>query len=244
MKWQEIGKIKGKDGTNGSDAQPIDIQGIVTEVVARIPKPKDGKDAEPIHPDTVALMVLTEVNKAIAALPKAQDGKDGLPGRDALAVEILPAIDHAKEYPRGTWAKHAGGLWLARGTGAGMSAWECIVDGIDHIGFAEAGDLRHFKLTMRTASGKSLELPFSAPAMIYRGVWREGEYERGDTVTWNGCIHHCNAEKTTAKPGASDDWQLAVKHGRDGRDGKDGIGKEGRPGRDLTPPKFLGEGAG
>ena len=40
-------------------------------------------------------------------------GKDGAPGadgRDAIQIEVLPAIDEAKSYPRGTWASFRGGL--------------------------------------------------------------------------------------------------------------------------------------
>jgi len=66
----------------------------------------------------------------------------------------------------------------------------------------------------------------------YRDVWKEDkEYELGDFVTWAGSVWHCNAEKTQAKPGTSDDWTLAVKRGRDGKDGKNGEpGPEGTPG--------------
>lgn len=56
-----------------------------------------------------------------------------------------------------------------------------------------------------------------AAVPLYRGVWKEGEaYERGDMATWGGSSWHCNAA-TTEKPGASDDWVLAVKRGRDGK---------------------------
>jgi integrin beta 3 len=55
--------------------------------------------------------------------------------------------------------------------------------------------------------------------MIYREVWREGEYERGDVVTWGGSIFIAQ-RKPTGKPGDPDSgWRLAVKHGRDGKDG-------------------------
>jgi hypothetical protein len=55
------------------------------------------------------------------------------------------------------------------------------------------------------------------PAMLYCGVWREGEHEPGDVVTWGGSAWHCN-EKTTEKPGASPHWRLMVKEGRPGKD--------------------------
>src|SRR4029434_546329 len=73
-----------------------------------------GKNGEPIHPDTVALMVRELVEKAVAGLPKAIDGRAGDPGRDAADIHPLPEIDESRSYPAGTWAKHNGGLWLAR----------------------------------------------------------------------------------------------------------------------------------
>lgn len=60
------------------------------------------------------------------------------------------------------------------------------------------------------------ELEF--PVMIYRGVWKDGEYRTGDVVTWGGSLWHCD-EKTGAKPdSANSGWRLAVKKGRDGKD--------------------------
>jgi hypothetical protein len=56
-----------------------------------------------------------------------------------------------------------------------------------------------------------------AGALVYRGVWRDGEvYPPGVFVTSRGSLWHANAE-TTASPGTSSDWSLAVKRGRDGR---------------------------
>jgi hypothetical protein len=69
---------------------------------------------------------------------------------------------------------------------------------------------------------KRTDLPVVFPLMIYRGVFEAGRcYVRGDTVTLNGSMYHCNAP-TTARPGdGSADWTLSVKHGRDGRSGRD-----------------------
>lgn len=147
-----------------------------------------------------------------------RDGKDGEPGRDATQLDPLPAIDEAKSYPRGTWASHRGGLWKALAQTDGMQGWQVMVDGVAAIGAVEAGNLRSFVLTIATASGKTLELPFHVPAMIYRGIWKEGEYERGDCVTWGGSMFHCDAEKTTDKPETSPAWKLCAKRGRDGKD--------------------------
>jgi hypothetical protein len=55
--------------------------------------------------------------------------------------------------------------------------------------------------------------------MIYREVWREGEYEPGDVVTWGGSAWHCQ-QKTLDKPGTSSSWKLMVKEGARGKDAK------------------------
>lgn len=62
----------------------------------------------------------------------------------------------------------------------------------------------------------SFEMAF--PVAIYRGVWTEAEYERGDMVTWAGSVWHAD-KATSAKPDTPDGgWKLAVKRGRDGKD--------------------------
>ena len=50
------------------------------------------------------------------------------------------------------------------------------------------------------------------------GVWKEGaSYVAGDAVSHGGSLFIAQAE-TTARPGKSDEWRLAVKRGNDGRD--------------------------
>jgi hypothetical protein len=159
-----------------------------------------------------------------------RDGKDGIPGRDAADIQPLPAIDEAKSYPRGTWAKHAGGLWLARVATEGMSGWDCIVEGIYAMKCEQISE-RKFAFEFQYSTGRLEHKEVTIPSMIQRGVWKQGEYERGDVVTWGGQIYHCDAALTTAKPltpEAGADWKLCVQRGRDGKDGKDGA--RGAPG--------------
>ena len=60
----------------------------------------------------------------------------------------------------------------------------------------------------------------TVPVPVYRGVWKAGDYERGDLVTWGGSLWHCDAP-TKAKPGDGDtNWTLAAKRGRDGKDAR------------------------
>lgn len=59
------------------------------------------------------------------------------------------------------------------------------------------------------------------PVPIYRGVWKEGEYKRGDSVTFGGS-QFIAMRDTTSKPETDDSWKLCVKRGRDGKDGAKG----------------------
>jgi integrin beta 3 len=77
--------------------------------------------------------------------------------------------------------------------------------------------------------------PKQTVADAYRGIWRAGEYRRGDMVTCGGSGWICLAN-TTAKPETSKDWVLFVKRGMNGKDGAPGSpgaqGPKGDPGRD------------
>jgi len=182
-----------------------------------------------------------------------KDGRDGERGRDSLEIDILPAIDPAKSYPRGTFAKHQGGLLRALTTTTPadengiIAGWDVVVDGIREIEVEQNEDHRSFVLKIwKTSEMVSTKTYcFQMPAMIYREIFKEGtEYARGDVVTWAGSAWHCNAESTRVKPGTGSDWKLMVKEGRAGKDGTVGAegpkGKDGRDGRDLTQMGFDG----
>ncbi|EDD5671420.1 phage gp6-like head-tail connector protein [Salmonella enterica subsp. enterica serovar Senftenberg] len=207
-----------------------DISAMVSEAVAAIPVPRDGKsvtteDVQPMIQELVSASmpelpdVKSLVNEAIAALPAAEPGKDGENGRDALSLEILPFIDERKSYPRGSYATHNGGLWRAYEKTHGMRGWECLVDGVAGIDIQQS-EQRCFTLTVSRTSGASETKSFDVPVMIYQGVFKSGqEYLPGDTVTWGGSLWHCD-DRTQDKPGeaGSKGWTLAAKRGRDGRD--------------------------
>lgn len=71
-----------------------------------------------------------------------------------------------------------------------------------------------------TVGGETKELRITTPIAIYRGVYVDGKiYERGDFVTVNGSLYHCDTD-TTARPGeGAKEWTLAVKRGKDDRKG-------------------------
>lgn len=54
--------------------------------------------------------------------------------------------------------------------------------------------------------------------LVYRGEFRAGqEYRRGNLVSHEGSVWHCNADGTKHLPAVDlDCWTLAVKRGKDG----------------------------
>ena len=65
--------------------------------------------------------------------------------------------------------------------------------------------------------GTQTAYSLATPALIYRGVWKEGDYEPGDTCTYDGQLWHCNTATSDMPGGGTPCWTLAVRRGRDGR---------------------------
>lgn len=158
---------------------------------------------------------------------KGEAGKDGEPGRDALTIDILPAIDQARSYARGTYASHRGGVvraarttdyldTLKDGETVETKGWQIVLAGLAEQSIEQVDD-RTFVMRQVDTAGRVTEKRATLPVMIYRQIWREGQYERGDTVTWGGSLWHCE-ETTREKPGTGKGWKLAVKRGADGKD--------------------------
>lgn len=155
---------------------------------------------------------------------RGETGPAGDPGRDAAELDILPSIDEAKSYRRGTWASHNGGLIrAARQTdavqdGALLEAgWVVMVEGLAAVVVTQGEDPRALEVTCALTSGVKVAAPFRIPMVIDIGVWREGEHEAGDHVSWDGSGWIAQ-RATTDKPGTSDAWRLSTKRGRDGKD--------------------------
>lgn len=218
-----------KDGEPGKDAEPIDLGALAKAAAALIvlPEVKDGKDAEPVDLEAVAALVKVPTLPVIDVKAIAREAAALIPapvipepehGRDAIDLEILPSIDETKQYPRGTYATHRGGMWKSYERTHGMRGWECIVDGVDAVKVAQDGD-REFSVTMSKSSGVEVVQKFALPIQIYKGVHREGEaYDAHDNVTWAGSQWTSTKGQNTDKPGTSNAWVLCVKAGRNGKD--------------------------
>lgn len=235
----------GKDGVDGTSVTLDDVKPLIEEAVAAISKPidgVDGKDGTSVTVEDVIPLVVEQVDEAagrlmgtleetvkelVAAIPVPQngvDGKDGNHGRDALEIDVLPAINEDKSYPRGTYATHKGGLWRARRNTDGMEGWDCVVRGIESVTVTMGEDLRTFELKHVFSDSEAVE-QFVMPVVLYRGVFSEGtKYAAGDAVTWAGSVWIARAAAETIPNGADGLWTLSVKEGRAGRNAGDGAG--------------------
>lgn len=236
-----------KDGEDGKSVTAEDVAPLIADEVAKavkaIPAPKDG---ESVTVDQLSPVIAEQVSKAVEQLPKPKDGqsipatevqrmvdeavakavqaipapKAGEAGRDALQLELQPCIDLEKAYPRGTYARHAGGLWRAFEATKGMHGWECVVDGIADLRIEQDG--RQFTLVAKTSSGAEVSKSVKVAALVDRGVFKMDEpYEAGDGVTWGGSFFIAQKDAPGGRPGepGCDGWRLAVKRGRDGTKG-------------------------
>lgn len=218
-----------KDGEPGKDAAEVDLDTLAKAAAALIvlPEVKDGKDAEPVDLEAVAALVkvpelpvidLKAIANEAAALIPVPEVKEPKHGRDAIDLEILPAIDESKQYARGTYAAHDGGLWKSYERTNGMRGWECIVEGLKAVSVTQDGD-REFSVSLVKSSGLEVVQKFALPIQIYKGVYRDDEaYDAHDTVTWGGSQWVSNKSANADKPGSSDAWTLVVKAGRPGKD--------------------------
>lgn len=165
-------------------------------------------------------------NIATIEPPKnGEPGKNGAPGadgKDATQLEILPALDFAKSYPRGTHAIHNGGLMRAYQQTVGEKGWETLLNGVADVQI-EQKDARNFVIRTLQTNGKAAETGFTVPVMVYRNVYKEGAaYDKGDVVTWAGSLWHADKDQPPGKPGTADSgWTMAAKKGRDGKNGGD-----------------------
>ena len=185
--------------------------------------------APPELPDIEAMVTLA-VDKAVEAVPAPREAKDGTGLAGALIDrngDLVVTLTNGE-------AKNLGPV-----VGKDGEPGKPGRDGFDLDAF-DATVMDDGRTVLLSFTGKEMDykVELGFPVMLYRGVYKEGPYERGDTVTWAGSLWHCDAEKTADKPGdGSSDWTLCAKKGRDGRNGE---AKEAKPFQPLaigTPSK-------
>lgn len=198
------------------------VDDAVKSAVASIPAPQDGKS---VSLEDVSPLIASEVEKRVRELPVAKDGKDGINGKDGVGLA-------------GALIDRAGELVVTLTNGQAKKLGPVVGKDGDpgqpgRDGFAledfDASVMDDGRTVLLSFAGKNLDysVELGFPVMLYRGVFTDGSYSKGDTVTWGGSLWHCDADKTDSKPGdGSKDWTLCAKKGRDG---KDGVVKDAKP---------------
>lgn len=233
---------------------PAVVKGIVDEAMQGIPPPKDGEagppgeKGEPGPPGDRG-------EPGEPGLPgepgnpgeKGEPGEKGLDGRDGnlAALHAHGLLETGKQYERGTFVAHGGGLIFAtratdplnEGDRIDAAGWLVVLNGIGSIESLVENEgrtvTRIFSLTNGT---KHVEVE-KRDVVIDRGVYREeNTYEKGDHVSAGGSGWIAQRSENLGRPGLPDSgWRLSTKAGRDGKDGNRGEkGEPGRAGRDLT----------
>ena len=195
---------------------------------------RDGEDGKSITPEDVAPMIAAEVANAFAAIPapaNGVDGKDGTNGRDGkdgadgrnVSVEDVERMVEGKV---AGWALD----FERRAQGVLERAVDRIPkpadgkdgrDGVDGLGFDDLS-VEHDgerRIALKFSRGEFCkEFAVDLPVVLDRGVYKpDGEYQKGDAVTWAGSLWIAQKDAPETKPGDGDGWRLSVKKGRDGK---------------------------
>lgn len=205
-----------------------------------MPEPVEIKYPElPDFPSLIA----DEISKAFSAIEKPKDGAPGADGKDGAPGVEGPAGKDGKDGRDGCDIADAmqdkdGNLVVTFTDGRiktigniqgkdGAPGKDGVngKDGLDGVGFDDMScDIRDDGVYLMWEKGEVIK-EARLPVPIDRGVWKEGSYKRGESVTWGGSFWIAQ-EDTTEKPETGKAWRMAVKRGRDG---KDGTVKEPRP---------------
>jgi hypothetical protein len=213
-----------KDGTDGRNAFEVAVslgyEGTVHEWLSSL-QGRAGLDGKSVTPDEI----LPTLKQWFEALPKPANGKDGKDGTDGKSV----TVSDISEFMEASIAKWA----LEFERRASDLIQRCIdriekpKDGINGKDGRDAFDLQDVNLSL-SADERTLVMAFVRGDVrversvvlthpIYRGVWRDGQFSKGDSVTFGGSTWIATRE-TSSKPELDDSWRLAVKRGRDGKD--------------------------
>lgn len=221
------------------------VSGKVEEALRSIPKPKDGRDGADgitVTIDDIRPLVASAVDLAMASVSIPKDGKDGRDGVDGKdGVDGAPGKDGIDGKDGADVASalidRDGNLVLTLSNGVTKTLGRVVGldgapgrDGADGAPGKDGFSLKNFDaalmedgrtvvLKFEDGSDTSFAVELGFPAMIYRGVFAPGAYQKGDTVTYGGSLWHSNEDGNTHKPDdGSKAWTLAAKRGRDARE--------------------------
>lgn len=196
------------------------ISAEVEKAISAIEKPKDGHSPK-LEEYTAYLD--EAVQKAVSAVPAPKDGVN-LAGAiiDRQGSLILTLSDGSTRDLGKVVGKDADPVDMdavERSIVEKVAAIPVPKDGVDGVGFDDMNcELRDDGVYLVWEKGDVIK-EARLPVPIYRGVWKDGTYHKGDTVTWGGSTWIAESDPS-GKPDAPDSgWRLSVKKGRDGRDG-------------------------
>ncbi|MGU1083830.1 hypothetical protein ACSEN7_26790 [Pseudomonas aeruginosa] len=219
------------------DVAPM-IRDEVAKAVAEVPPAKDG---ESVTVDDVRPILAELVSKAVSDLPQPQPGKDA--DMDALRAH-LDGLVKSLELPKGPSVDEVAATFERRFSDLTLS-WErqardTLEKAADRMPKPKDGrdalPLESFDLalgedgrtvTVKMQAGETvIEKSVKIASVMDRGVYSsEGSYEKGDGTTYGGCYWIAQKDAPAGAPGASADWRMAVKKGRDGKDLRDSASK-------------------
>jgi hypothetical protein len=200
-----------KDGSSvtAEDVLP-ELKEYIASLVKEIPAPKDGSSV-------TAEDVLPELKEYIASLvkeiPAPKDGKDGVTPN---VSEIAGHFERRFGELALSWDRQAREIFDKAVERMPKPKDAVSLDAFD-LSLGEDGRT----VTVRMNAGDEvLEKSLKIPCIIDRGIFGKSaeRYEAGDGVTYGGCFWIAQKDNPEGTPGASSDWRLAVKKGRDGRD--------------------------
>lgn len=230
-----------KENLNNIPVQDIStLERKVEEAIAAIPQVKDGEagkdghDGHSVTAEDVLPLILESVDKNISKvildfhaksdaalgelcdkLPTPEKGKDGKDG---------PTADEVAKSMEGLFSK-----WALEFERNAHRVLEKAIDnapkpkdGLDALSLEDiditlSDDGRTVKMTFKDSS-RQIEKSIKLATILDKGVFKDGaQYEKGDAVTFGGSAYVAQKDLPGGKPGASNDWRLFAKRGRDGR---------------------------
>lgn len=198
--------------------EPVDIDQLARAAAELIPAPESGKDGKDG-------MDGKDGKDGADGLP-GKDGEDGLPGKDGANGKDGKDADPVSEKAIGDavaaqFERRFADLtlsWERQARDAISKALDKMPtpkDGVDGLP-ADAIEITQSSRDVTIQVGEKSHT-IRLDTVIDQGVWKEGNYQKGDGVSFGGSFWIAQ-EDTADAPSTSKAWRLAVKKGRDGRD--------------------------
>jgi hypothetical protein len=229
----------GKDGTSVDIPKLLSaISAEVDRAVKSLPEPKPGQNGTSVTLQEVEPVIQSAVAKAVAAIELPKDGVGISSAVVNRAGHLVLAMSDGSTKDVGIVAgKDADSETVQKMVAdavAKIPSPEKGQDGADGLGIDDF-DVEHDgeqTFTFKWANGsKSKTKEFFIPVPVDKGPWKQGDYKRGQVVTWDGCAWSARRD-TSEQPAYTKDgaWRLMVKKGRDAKGQPGPRGPKGDPG--------------